>query len=150
MIILENRKARHNYEIIKKYTAGIKLLGEEVKALREGKGTFRGAYVKPIKGDIYLINFNLQKYTKSSNPNYNPKRARKLLLKKKEIREITSELNNKGRTAIPLKIFLKNNLFKLDLAIAKGLGKSQKKQKLKEKQIERDIQRELKSIRNQF
>ncbi len=148
MIILENRRARFGYEIIKKYTAGLKLLGEEAKALREGKGNFKGSYIKALKGDLYLVNFNLPKYSKSSNPNYNPKRPRKLLLNKREIREIISELNNKGRTAIPLSIYLKNNLFKLDLATAKGLGKTQKKQKIKEKQMERDAKRELKELRN--
>ncbi|PIR43030.1 SsrA-binding protein [candidate division WWE3 bacterium CG10_big_fil_rev_8_21_14_0_10_32_10] len=143
-VIITNRKARHNFEVLHTYSAGIKLLGEEVKALKGGHGNLTGSYVSEKQKELFILGFNISKYSKSSNPNYNPKRPRKLLLNRKEISEIKAELHNKGRTVVPLKVYLHKNLFKVDIAVVKGMGGREKKASLKEKQIERDTQRELK------
>jgi SsrA-binding protein len=145
-ILIENRKGIFNYEILKTYTAGIKLLGEEVKSLRQGGGNLGQAYIKDLKDGLYIVNFNIPKYSKSSNPDYSPKRSRKLLLNKNEIVSIKTALAEKGRTAIPLKVYLKDNLVKVDLAVAKGCSKAGKKQYEKEKQQERDLSREIKDL----
>lgn len=139
-----NKRGLSSYEVVKKYTAGIKLLGEEVKSLRQGAGNLSGSYIKTIDDGLYIVGFNIPKYKKSSNTDYDPKRARKLLLNQHEITDIKQNIANKGRTAIPIKVYLKGKLFKVDVAIAKGLTKSGQKQKVKEKQLERDTARQIK------
>lgn len=144
MTIIKNRSATYNFEIVETYIAGIKLLGEEVKSLRSGHGNLSGSYISELGGELYLVGFNIPRYKRSSNPDYAPKRRRKLLLKKSEISRIRPELNAKGRAVIPLQVFLKDNLFKVEIAVAKGKGGREKKQAIKERQQERDVQRELK------
>lgn len=139
-----NKKGLFNYEILKKYVAGIKLLGEEAKALRTTGGNLVGSYVKFIGKDLYLIGFNIPKYKKSGNFDYNPKRNRKLLLNKNELVDIKVALGGKGQTVIPVQVFLKGPNFKVELGIAKNKGKQGKKQALKEKQQKRDVQRQIK------
>ncbi len=142
--VIENKKALFNYEVIKKYTAGIKLLGEEVKSLRYQGGNLMISYVKEFDDGLYLVNFNIPKYKKSANINYNPKRARKLLLNKEEIVAVRVGLHDKGRTVVPLSVYLNKKIFKVDLALVKAKGKAGKKASLKEKQMELDLKRALK------
>jgi len=139
-----NKRGLSSYEVVKKYTAGIKLLGEEVKSLRNGRGNLSRSYIKTIDKDLYIVGFNIPKYKKSSSVDYDPKRNRKLLLNQHEIIDIKQNIANKGRTAIPIKVYLKGKLFKVDIAVAKGLTKSGQKQKLKEKQLDRDTARQIK------
>ena len=113
-----------------------------------GKGNIAGSYVSDVGGELYLVGFNIPRYPKSSNPNYNSKRLKKLLLNQKEVREIKSQIINKGRTAVPTRIYLKKDVFKADIVVVKGLGKPEKKEHLKEEQIKRDIDRELKDFRS--
>ena len=141
-----NKRAKSSYEIIDTYIAGIKLKGEEVKSLRLGHATFAGAYVTEKSGELFLVNLSISRYKKSGNTEYEPKRTRKLLLKKSEITKIRIQLGDKGRTVIPLKIFMNKNKFKVEVAVAKGKSKIQKKQSLKEKQLKRDTERQLKDI----
>ncbi len=140
-----NKKISKNFEIIKIYTLGIKLLGEEVKALKYQGATFTSTYVKLFQNELLLINLNIPKYKKSCNLNYVQNRSRKLLANKHELVAIKSNLSIKGRTVLPLKIFMLKNLFKVEVAVVKSLGKSGKKAKLKEEQIERDTQKEVSS-----
>lgn len=139
-----NKRGLYSYEVVKKYTAGIKLLGEEVKSLRNGGGNLFGSYIKTVDNDLYIVGFNIPKYKKSTSLDYDPKRVRKLLLNQHEIIDIKQNIANKGRTAIPVKVYLKGKLFKVDIAVAKGLTKSGQKQKLKEKQLDRDTARQIK------
>lgn len=145
---LINRKIGGSFEVIKTYSAGIKLLGEEVKALREGKGSLRGSYIKNIGGQMYIVGFKIPKYSRTSNKDYQPDRSRKLLLNRKEIVEISSELTNKGRTAIPLEVFFDTRQkVKVKIAVAKGLSKAGNRQYEKERQIKKDMDKEVKEIR---
>lgn len=140
-----NKKISRNYEIIKVYTLGIKLLGEEVKALKYQGATFTNTYVKLFQNELLLINLNIPKYKKSCNQNYQSARSRILLANKHELVAIKSNLSIKGRTVLPLKIYMLNNLFKVEVAVVKSLGKGGKKAKLKEEQLEKEAGKEVAS-----
>lgn len=145
-LVIENKKALFSYDLIKKYTAGIKLKGEEVKALRYQGGNLTGTYIKDIGNELFLINFNIPRYKKSASLNYSPKRIRKLLLNKSEISNIKLGLHDKGRTVVPLKVYLVQNRYKVDIALVKAKGKVGQKRTEKEKQQQRDMQRALKEV----
>jgi SsrA-binding protein len=139
-----NKGALRSFEVVKKYTAGVKLTGAEAKSLRLGGGNLKGSYVSVKGKEPFLVGFNIPKYKKASVEEYDPKRPRKLLLNKTEIRDIKVGISDKGRTVVPLKVFLKDHLFKVEIAVAKGLTKSGQKQKLKEKQQQRETERQVK------
>lgn len=143
MILLENKKARHEYEILKSHTVGIVLTGAEVKSLRSKKGSLTGSFAKVVGGEVYLLNAQINPYDFADNREYDPKRTRKLLLKKKEIAQIVSQQDQKNYTLVPLKVFLANNKIKVELGVGKGLKKYQKKEKLKERDLKRASAREL-------
>lgn len=148
MLLAKNRKALHEHEIIEKYTAGIKLSGFEVKSVKEGNVNFDASYVQIMSGIPYLINLYIGKYSKQSqefNEN-NSRRSRKLLLKANEIKNIQKDLEQKGKTAIPLALVLTHNLIKLELAVVKGLKQHEKKNVEKERQQKRDLERETKAL----
>lgn len=144
--ITRNRKAYHDYEIIEKYEAGIKLLGVEVKALKEGKGNLTGTYVKQHGGRLNLIGFNLPPYSRAGKLlDYDPNRSRLLLLSQKEIDSLIDKIDKQGFTLIPLKFYTKGSLIKLEIGLAKGKKKSDKKRSLIEAQEKRDIERAIKT-----
>jgi len=147
MLLSKNRKALFNYEIIEKYITGIVLYGYEVKAIKEGNINFEGSYIKFENDGLYLINLYIGKYSKQSkiiNHEFNPKRSRKLILNKKEIIEIQKELDQKGKTAIPLSVLIKNGKIKLEISTVKGKKDYEKKQVAKDKQIKKDLENQVK------
>jgi SsrA-binding protein len=105
--ITVNRKARHEYSILQTVEAGIVLVGTEVKALRQGKANLVDSYSKIQHGEIWLVNSNISEYTQGNINNHEPRRERKLLLNKSEIRKLTSKINEKGLTLIPLRLYFK-------------------------------------------
>ena len=131
-----NRKAKFDFLFLEKYEAGIALTGAEVKALRAGKGNITQAYGKELGGELYLINANITVD--------NPTRSRKLLLHKKEIVKILSEIKAKKLTLVPTKVYTKGRHIKVELALAKAKKTHQKRQVLKNRDIKREIERELK------
>lgn len=147
MLLAKNRKALYNYEIIEKYLAGIVLRGYEVKAVREKKVSFEGAYVKIIGDEAFIVNLHIGHYSKQSQKSdeYQEKRPRKLLLNKREIEEIKRQINEKGKTIVPIAFVLRNNMIKLEIAVVKGRKKYEKKQVAKTRQIEKDLQKQQKS-----
>ncbi len=148
MLLAKNRKALYNYEIIEKYMAGIVLRGYEVKAIRERHVSFEGAYIKLIKDEPFIVNLQIGKYSKQTQKT-TPEdeiRPRKLLLHKKEIEMLKRQLNEKGKTAVPLALLLRNNLIKLELAIVKGRKKHEKKAVAKTRQIKKDLQLQRKNL----
>lgn len=143
--LIQNRKAYHNYEILEKYEAGIELRGFEVKSLKSGKGSLEGVYVSPRNNELYLINFDISPYqAKNVGFNYNSKRERRLLLKRKEINYLIGKLKEKGLTIVPLRVYLKNRLVKVEIALVRGLKKYEKKEKIKKREFEREKKRFLK------
>ena len=148
-LLAKNRKALFNHSIIDRYDAGIVLKGYEVKAIREGKVDFEGSYVRLIKGEVFLTNLKIGRYSKQSKEisPQDEKRDRKLLLNKNEIKEINRELSEKGKTAVPLALVLSNNKIKLELAVVKGKKEFEKKQTAKERQLKKDMEMDKKQLR---
>ena len=143
-IVVTNRKAFHNYHILDKYEAGMELLGSEVKSLREGNANLREAYVIIRKGQAWLSGVHINPYSHTGFDGHDPVRNRKLLLHNREISKLKAKLDQKGLTAIPLRIYFNNKgLAKLELALAKGKKTYDKKITLKERDIKRESQREL-------
>ncbi|MBU1967239.1 SsrA-binding protein SmpB [Patescibacteria group bacterium] len=143
-LLLKNRRATYEYEIFKKFEAGIVLIGAEVKSLRAGSGSFFGSYVKLLSGEAYLLNAQITPYKFADNHDYDPKRTRKLLLHKKELAEIEELSTQKGRALIPLAFVLKDRNIKLEFAVARGKKQHDKRQDLKKKAQARDTAREMK------
>lgn len=144
--VITNRKARFEYQILDTYSAGIVLQGTEVKSLRAGKASLQEAFCYIRKDEAFIKNMDIAEYDKGSYNNHDPKRDRKLLLRKREIRKIRKSLEEKGQTLIPLKMYFnERNLVKLDLAIAKGKKIHDKRDSIKEKDTKREMDRAMKS-----
>lgn len=145
---IKNRKAAFEYFLIDTYTAGIKLTGTEVKSVRAGKVTMSDAYCFLDKGELWIRNLHISHYTQGSYNNHEPKRERKLLLQKREIRRIEAKFNNKGLTIIPVRIFFNDRgLVKIDIALARGKKFFDKRHTLKSKEQKREVARELKAYK---
>lgn len=140
-----NRSARYEYNIGEKYEAGIQLQGAEVKSLRLGRAQLKESFAQVSQGEIYLVNCHISPYTFASNDEYEPTRRRKLLLSKKEIDEISGKLSQKNWTLVPLKIYLKNNKFKVALGLGRGKREYEKREQKKKKDIKREVERMVKA-----
>ena len=147
--VARNKKAFHDYEILNKYEAGIVLEGSEVKALRAGRVNLKDSYVRIIKGEPFLLNAHIS-YLDHTNPHFKPdeRRARKLLLHRKEIDKLIGKTTQDGLTIVPLSIYFNDrNLAKVEIALAKGKKLHDKRQALKEKDAKREAQRAMKEYR---
>lgn len=142
--IQTNRKAYQNYEIIKQFEAGLSLTGSEAKSIRLNNVKFTDAYVKNVDGRLHLVNLHIPKFEDASYNNHDEQRPRALLLNKSEITKISVFMEETGNAVIPLNVHMSNGRIKVEIALAKGLRKYDKKHKLKEKDILRDTQREMK------
>lgn len=145
-ILCNNKKANFEYEILKKFEAGVVLEGSEVKSIRQGNISLNESYVKFINGELYLINTYIKPYEKTSSFIPNSRKNRKLLLNKYEIDEILKKVSEKGLTIIPLRVYLKGNLIKVEIGVCKGKKLYDKKASLKEKSAKLEIERELKKF----
>ncbi len=119
-IAAQNRAASYNYELLDKYEAGLVLVGTEVKTLREGKATLRDAYADVKGGEIWLMNCHIPEYRPGGPWNHGPLRPRKLLLNRREIDKLSGQIQQKGLTLIPLKIYFRDGMAKCELAVARG------------------------------
>ena len=146
-VIVTNRKARHNYEITSSLEAGLVLQGSEVKSLRAGKASLVDAYGRVRKGELWIIGMHIAQYKEATFANHEPTRDRKLLLHKQEIKKIKRKVEEKGITLVPLKLYFKNNIAKLELGIARGKRKYDKKVTIAERDAKRDAQREQKQYK---
>jgi len=145
MSLVTNKKAHFNYEILEKFEAGIELLGFEVKAIKNNQGSLDGAHVTVRGGEAFLIGFDLPPYQAKNTPaDYDRVRVRKLLLTKKEIQRIGDEEAKKGIAVVPLSIFLKGHKLKMDLALARGKKKFDKRETIKKRDTDREMRREMK------
>jgi SsrA-binding protein len=143
-ILSTNKKAYFDYEIIENYEAGIVLLGTEVKSAKEGKINLRDSFVRIIDGEAYLLNCHISPYCHGNITNHDPTRTRKLLLHKRELNKLIGKSKEKGLTLIPLKMYEKGNKIKVEIALAKGKKKYDKRESIREKDLSREIRRELK------
>ncbi len=144
MADLKNRQAYHEYFIDAKYEAGMVLLGTEVKSLRAGRASFNDSYCQIHKGEIWLKSFHIAEYTHGTGNNHDPLRDRKLLLEKREIRKIEAKLKEKGYTLVPLHIYFKERLAKVEIGLAKGKKLHDKRESIKQKDVQREMKRFLK------
>jgi SsrA-binding protein len=140
-IIGTNRKANFQYVILKKYEAGMVLLGTEVKSLREAKVNMQDAYAKFIDDELWLVNCHISEYKFGNINNHEPLRNRKLLLNKTELRKIKSQLQEKGLTMIPLRMYFINAKAKVELGIAKGKKLYDKRETIKQRETQRKLKR---------
>jgi|SRR3990172_3947691 len=136
-----NKKAKFNYNLLEKFEAGVSLIGAEAKALRIRGADLSSSFAKIIEDEVYLINVNIPVEGKKD---YNPTRSRKLLLHKDQIISLQSKIKAKKLTLVPTKIYNKNRLVKVEIALAKSKRKFEKKEAIKKKDIEREIEKELK------
>ncbi len=142
--ITVNRKARHEYFILQTYEAGIVLVGSEVKALRQNKANLVDAFAMLTNNEVWLMNANISVYDQASINNHDPLRKRKLLLKKSEIRKLNKAVSEKGNTLIPLRIYFKDGLAKVELAIATGKKQYDKREDIAKRDLNREMQRKFK------
>src|SRR2546421_10799382 len=145
-LIAENRKARHDYELLDRYEAGLVLTGSEVKSLRQNGASLQQAYADVRGGEAWLIAFHIAPYEQAVN-GHEPERPRKLLLHGKEIAEIDSKLREKGLTLVPTRLYFKDGRAKLELALARGKATIDKRRDLAKRDADRQIERALKSRR---
>lgn len=139
MALAENRKARFDYEILKKFEAGLELSGSEAKSVRSGKMSLAGAFVAVRGGEAFLIGADTPAYQPKNAPSdYDATRARKLLLSKAEIAELAQAEAEKGLTIVPLSVYNKGKFLKVEIAIAKGKREYDKRQAIKKRQAQRD------------
>ncbi len=144
-IIAKNRKALHEYTIIETIEAGIALMGTEVKSLREGGANLRDAYAAIDAGEVILKNMHVSRYSHDADANLNPRRDRKLLLKRTEIKRLTGKVMEKGLTLIPLKIYFNDKgKAKIELALAKGKKVYDKRRDIADRDAKREIERAFK------
>ena len=136
---ISNKKATFNYEIIESFEAGIVLTGAEVKSVKNGRANLTDSFVKIISGDLYLVNAEIPQYKYSSDEFYDARRSRKLLVKKKELVQIDSKLKAKKLVLIPLSIYTKGKLVKVEVAYARGRKRHEKKQREKEREMDREL-----------
>ena len=143
---VNNRKAHFNYEILEKITAGIELLGFEVKAIKAGRITLDGAYVIIRGGEAFLVGTQVTPIQPKNTPkDYDERRNRKLLLTKKEISRLAGKENKQGLTIIPLSVYNMGHKLKVELGVARGKKKSDKRESIKKRESDREINRTLKS-----
>lgn len=149
-INIKNRKAKFQYEILDKYTAGIKLVGTEIKSIREGKASIAESFCEfNDHGELFVVNMTIQEYSHASHFNHNPKNERKLLLQKKELKKLYKEVRNSGLTIIPLRMFINDRGYaKLVISLAKGKKLYDKREDIKKRETSRRLDRVKKAFNN--
>lgn len=145
MSLIRNKKAVFNYEILEKFEAGIQLRGFEVKSLKSGQGSLEGSYVIVRGGEAFLVGANIPPFQPANTPkNYDPLHTRKLLLTKKELDVFAGKEKQAGLTIVPISVYNKRNHLKLEIGIARGKKKYDKRETIKKRDMEREMYRTLK------
>ena len=142
--VATNRKAYHNYHIGDSVEAGIVLTGSEIKSIRNGRVSLGDAYVKPEGGELWLLNAHIARYEASSYQSHEPTRPRKLLLHRKQIDSLTAEMLEKRVTLVPLKLYIKDSIAKVEVALAKGKKLYDKRESITRREAERELGRAVK------
>lgn len=144
-ISIKNRRASFDYSFIETYTAGLVLLGTEIKAIRQGKAALVDSFCYFRKGELYVKNLNISEYTEGNLYNHEPQRERKLLLSKQELSKLEKKMKDQGLTIIPITLFTSDSGYaKLEIALAKGKKLFDKRDDIKAKDIDRDLKRKFK------
>lgn len=146
-LIANNKKAYHDYFIDEKYEAGIELFGTEVKSMRMGKCSVKESFVRVDRGEVYVFGMNISPYEKGNIFNKDPLRARKLLLHKAEIQKLDEKIAQKGYTLVPLSVYFKGSLVKVEIGLARGKKLYDKRDDIAKKDQKRELERDFK-VRN--
>jgi SsrA-binding protein len=146
-LIVDNRRARHDYHLSDRVEAGVVLTGTEVKTLRGGEATLQQAYAEVRDGEAWLVGLHVPEYTEGNRANHDPDRPRKLLLHRREIERLTSAVAEKGFTLVPTRLYFKGGRVKVELALARGKELRDKRREIADRDAGRQIERELKSLR---
>ena len=142
-VVTENRKARHRYHILDSMECGLVLHGSEVKSLRNGHVSLEEAYARVKKGEVWLVGCDIQEYFEANRMNHDQRRQRKLLLHRAQIRKFAGQAHESGLALVPLKIYFKKGIAKLELGLCKGKKLHDKREDLKKADSKRDMQREM-------
>ncbi|MGI8727186.1 MAG: SsrA-binding protein SmpB [Solirubrobacterales bacterium] len=142
--VATNRAAKHHYETVETFEAGIVLTGTEVKALREGKARLQDSYAAIEEGQVWLRDSYIPPYAPASRENHKPDRARKLLLHRWQIERLIGKLQRKGLTLIPTRIYFRGNKAKVELAMARGKEHRDRRREIRDRDVARDVEREMK------
>lgn len=145
--VATNRKAYHDYHVQDSIEAGIALTGTEIKSIRTGRVNLRDAYVRPEAGELWLLNAHVARYEAGSYLSHEPTRRRKLLLHRKQIDNLISKVQEKGFTLVPLKLYIKNDIAKVEVALAKGKRQYDKREAITRRETERELRRVIKRQR---
>lgn len=146
MVYATNEKARFDYEIIETFEAGLVLAGHEVKSVKRGSASIRGAYIKIFGQEAWLVGANIPPYQPANLPEgYDVQRNRKLLLKKSELKYLTGKSQERGLTLVPIKLYDKKGFIKLEVGIGRGKKKHDKRETIKKREVEREVRRQLKN-----
>ncbi len=146
-IVATNRKAYHNYLIQDSIEAGIVLTGTEIKSIRQGRVSLGEAYVRPEGGELWLMGAHIARYQEASSLSHEPTRRRKLLLHRREIGNLTAKMAEKGFTMVPLRLYIKGGIAKVEIALAKGKRLYDKRESIMRREVDREIGRTLKQRR---
>ena len=146
-LIADNRRARFDYELLDRFEAGIVLVGTEVKSLRDGRVTLAQAYADVRDGEVWLVGAEISEYAQGNIANHEPTRDRKLLLKRREIADLTSRVREKGQTLVPTRLYFKDGRVKLEVALARGKERADKRRTIVDRDAKRQMERALKSRR---
>jgi SsrA-binding protein len=146
-LIADNRRARHEYELLDRFEAGIVLTGTEVKSLRAGKASLQHAFAQLRDGDVYLVGANIPEYVQANRQNHDPDRERKLLLHRREIDSLVGKVRERGLTLVPTRLYFRDGRVKIEIALARGKETRDKRRDLAERDAKRQIERALKSRR---
>lgn len=143
-VLATNRKARHDYHILDAYEAGMVLTGSEIKSVRAGRVNLRDSYVATRNGELWLVNCHIAPYDQASRLNHDPRRDRKLLMHRRQINRLANDMQEPGHTVVPLRVYLKNNRAKVEIALVRGKRQYDKRQVIAKREAERQIRRTLK------
>jgi SsrA-binding protein len=141
--IAVNRKAFHDYEILERVEAGLALTGTEIKSIRLGRVNIREAYARPEGGEMWLLGAHIAQYAAASRFNHDPRRKRKLLLHRSQIRELSRAVDQRGLTLVPLNLYLKRGMAKVELAVVRGRRAYDKRQAIARREADRQMERAL-------
>jgi SsrA-binding protein len=146
-VVATNRKASFEYQIEDKYEAGMALTGTEIKSIRAGRINLREGYIQPRDGELWLVNVHIGPYDPAGGRGHEPRRPRKLLLKRQEIDRLTGRVQERGYTIVPLRVYLKGSWAKIEIALARGKRKYDKREAISKRDAEREMGREWKERR---
>ena len=146
-LIADNRKAFHDYHILETFEAGIALLGTEVKGIREGRANLRDSYAQVDRGEVWLHNVHINPYSHRGYVDHDPKRKRRLLLHKYEIRKLIGKTVEKGLTLVPTRLYFKNGRVKVSIALAKGKQAHDKRDAIRKREVDRETRAAVKERR---